>query len=298
MQEHGTVMLGKTNMDEFAMGSANITGYFGNVISPWKAMDVPSTPLDSGGSYGGSSAPVNAFLAMAALGSDTGGSVRQPASFTGIVGFKPTYGRCSIYGMIAFASSLDQAGERKSFYRSRSPPIYRVFERSSFLKISMIVLIMCYSSNTLSGVPFYILKVTVVRVFRSPCSVFFASSLWPPSSSVAIWRSKIQSPPVRFRRDFFPTPLIFADRRHRSSPRVSDLPALPIAKARSRCIVKKKHVAAPPGLLAALRRSRQGKKDGIHSEMKFSVEIAGVAGIGEALVDWDPDQDDLLDDEF
>ncbi|WP_375329905.1 Asp-tRNA(Asn)/Glu-tRNA(Gln) amidotransferase subunit GatA [Candidatus Tisiphia endosymbiont of Nemotelus uliginosus] len=110
VQEHGTIMLGKTNMDEFAMGSANITSYFGNVISPWKAVDAPSTPLVPGGSSGGASASVSAFLAMAALGSDTGGSVRQPASYTGVVGFKPTYGRCSRYGMIAFASSLDQAG--------------------------------------------------------------------------------------------------------------------------------------------------------------------------------------------
>lgn len=110
VQDHGTIMLGKANMDEFAMGSANITSYFGNVISPWKAIDAPTTPVVPGGSSGGSSAAVSSFLAMAALGSDTGGSVRQPASYTGIVGFKPTYGRCSRYGMIAFASSLDQAG--------------------------------------------------------------------------------------------------------------------------------------------------------------------------------------------
>ncbi|WP_341761860.1 Asp-tRNA(Asn)/Glu-tRNA(Gln) amidotransferase subunit GatA [Candidatus Tisiphia endosymbiont of Thecophora atra] len=110
VRDHGTIMLGKANMDEFAMGSANITSYFGNVISPWKAVDAPTTPVVPGGSSGGSSAAVSSFLAMAALGSDTGGSVRQPASYTGLVGFKPTYGRCSRYGMIAFASSLDQAG--------------------------------------------------------------------------------------------------------------------------------------------------------------------------------------------
>jgi len=105
----GAGMLGKLNLDQFAMGSSNETSAFGNVVSPWrrKGDDAPIAP---GGSSGGSSAAVAARLAPAATGTDTGGSIRQPAAFTGIAGIKPTYGRCSRWGIVAFASSLDQAG--------------------------------------------------------------------------------------------------------------------------------------------------------------------------------------------
>ncbi|MBK0329137.1 Asp-tRNA(Asn)/Glu-tRNA(Gln) amidotransferase subunit GatA [Rhodobacteraceae bacterium F11138] len=105
----GAVMLGKLNMDEFAMGSSNETSTYGNAISPWRRDD-DDAALTPGGSSGGSAAAVAADLCLAATGTDTGGSIRQPAAFTGTVGIKPTYGRCSRWGIVAFASSLDQAG--------------------------------------------------------------------------------------------------------------------------------------------------------------------------------------------
>jgi aspartyl-tRNA(Asn)/glutamyl-tRNA(Gln) amidotransferase subunit A len=105
----GAVMLGKLNNDEFAMGSSNETSAFGDVINPWRAKGSTEN-LVPGGSSGGSSSAVAARLCLGATGTDTGGSIRQPAAFTGIVGIKPTYGRCSRWGIVAFASSLDQAG--------------------------------------------------------------------------------------------------------------------------------------------------------------------------------------------
>ncbi|UWR87303.1 Asp-tRNA(Asn)/Glu-tRNA(Gln) amidotransferase subunit GatA [Phaeobacter inhibens] len=109
LQDSGAVMLGKLNMDEFAMGSSNETSVYGNAVSPWRRGN-DTAELTPGGSSGGSASAVAADLCLAATGTDTGGSIRQPAAFTGITGIKPTYGRCSRWGVVAFASSLDQAG--------------------------------------------------------------------------------------------------------------------------------------------------------------------------------------------
>src|SRR5258707_1436807 len=105
----GAVMLGKTNLDEFAMGSSNETSAFGPVFNPWRAKN-SNANLVPGGSSGGSATAVSANLCLAATGTDTGGSIRQPAAVTGTVGLKPTYGSCSRFGIVAFASSLEQAG--------------------------------------------------------------------------------------------------------------------------------------------------------------------------------------------
>ena len=122
----GAVMLGKLNMDEFAMGSSNETSRFGAVANPWRRNDGANAKLTPGGSSGGSAAAVAADLCLGATASDTGGSIRQPAAFTGTVGIKPTYGRASRYGMVAFASSLDQAG-----------PIAKTVEDSAILLEAM-----------------------------------------------------------------------------------------------------------------------------------------------------------------
>ena len=121
----GAVMLGKLNMDEFAMGSSNETSYYGPVVSPFRA-EGSNANLVPGGSSGGSAAAVAAWLCAGATATDTGGSIRQPAAFTGTVGIKPTYGRCSRWGTVAFASSLDQAG-----------PIARTVEDAAILMTSM-----------------------------------------------------------------------------------------------------------------------------------------------------------------
>jgi aspartyl-tRNA(Asn)/glutamyl-tRNA(Gln) amidotransferase subunit A len=122
----GAVMLGKLNLDEFAMGSSNETSRFGPVINPWKRSDGGNVALTPGGSSGGSAAAVAASLCLGATATDTGGSIRQPAAFTGTVGIKPTYGRASRWGIVAFASSLDQAG-----------PIAKTVEDSAILLQSM-----------------------------------------------------------------------------------------------------------------------------------------------------------------
>ena len=126
LKNAGAISLGKLNMDEFAMGSANLNSAYGPVINPLRASDNKEEELVPGGSSGGSAAAVAANMVMCATGTDTGGSIRQPASFCGVVGLKPTYGRCSRYGIVAFASSFDQAG-----------PVARTVEDSAIMLEAM-----------------------------------------------------------------------------------------------------------------------------------------------------------------
>jgi aspartyl-tRNA(Asn)/glutamyl-tRNA(Gln) amidotransferase subunit A len=176
--DDGALMLGKLNLDEFAMGSANITSAFGNVISPWSGPDPVNAArkLVPGGSSGGSAAAVSAHSAIAATGTDTGGSIRQPAAFTGLVGIKPTYGRCSRWGIVAYASSLDQAG-----------PITRNVKDAAILLRSMAGHDPKDSTSVKRAVPDYVaalqggiggLRVGIPKEYRAPGMPKEIESFW------------------------------------------------------------------------------------------------------------------------
>jgi aspartyl-tRNA(Asn)/glutamyl-tRNA(Gln) amidotransferase subunit A len=162
--DEGAVMLGKLNMDEFAMGSSNETSRFGPPINPWRRKG-DNAGLTPGGSSGGSASAVSGDLCLAATASDTGGSIRQPASFTGTVGIKPTYGRASRWGMVAFASSLDQAG-----------PIAKTVEDSAIL-----LDVMC-SHDPKDSTSFRSISLTGAQTFpevsKACASVFPRSTGW------------------------------------------------------------------------------------------------------------------------
>ena len=160
----GAVMLGKLNMDEFAMGSSNETSYYGPVVNPWRA-EGGNKDLVPGGSSGGSASAVAAWLCAGATATDTGGSIRQPAAFTGTVGIKPTYGRCSRWGTVAFASSLDQAG-----------PIARTVEDSALMLQSMAG----YDPNDSTSVDMAVPDVAaaVERARKGSRSVFQPNIAW------------------------------------------------------------------------------------------------------------------------
>ena len=175
LRRDGAVFLGKTNLDEFAMGSSNMTSAHGPVTNPWTRQG-DNRPLVPGGSSGGSAAAVAAGLCLGATATDTGGSIRQPAAFTGIAGIKPTYGRCSRYGIVAFASSLDQAG-----------PMARTVEDCAILLQSMSGFDPMDSTSADRPVPDFAaacargvkgLRIGIPREYRSPGIAPGIAALW------------------------------------------------------------------------------------------------------------------------
>ncbi len=171
----GAVMLGKTNLDEFAMGSANITSAYGHVENPWRRRG-DNRPLVPGGSSGGSAAAVAARAALAATGTDTGGSIRQPASFCGIVGLKPTYGRCSRWGIVAFASSLDQAGPMTRTVRDAAIMLQAMAGHDPRDSTSLPIPVPDFEAALSTGVRG--LKIGVPREYRLPGMDAEIEALW------------------------------------------------------------------------------------------------------------------------
>jgi aspartyl-tRNA(Asn)/glutamyl-tRNA(Gln) amidotransferase subunit A len=171
----GAVMLGKTNMDEFAMGSSNETSHFGPVFNPWRARNSNSN-LVPGGSSGGSAASVAGNLCLAATGTDTGGSIRQPAAVTGTVGLKPTYGRCSRFGIVAFASSLDQAGPMTRTVRDAAIMLKHMASVDPKDSTSVDVAVSDYEAGLESGVKG--LRVGIPREYRIDGAPPEIEALW------------------------------------------------------------------------------------------------------------------------
>ncbi|HEX3653181.1 MAG TPA: Asp-tRNA(Asn)/Glu-tRNA(Gln) amidotransferase subunit GatA [Rhizomicrobium sp.] len=171
----GGVMLGKTNMDEFAMGSSNETSYFKPVINPWRARN-SNENLVPGGSSGGSAAAVAGRLCLGATGTDTGGSIRQPAALSGIVGLKPTYGRCSRWGIVAFASSLDQAGPMARTVRDAAILLRHMASVDEKDSTSVDLPVPDYESDLDKGIKG--LRVGVPREYRIEGAAFEIDVLW------------------------------------------------------------------------------------------------------------------------
>jgi aspartyl-tRNA(Asn)/glutamyl-tRNA(Gln) amidotransferase subunit A len=171
----GAVMLGKTNMDEFAMGSSNETSTHGPVFNPWRAKN-SNANLVPGGSSGGSSAAVAAGLCLAATGTDTGGSIRQPAAVTGTVGLKPTYGRCSRWGIVAFASSLDQAGPMTQTVRDAAILLKSMASVDPKDSTSVNLPVPDYESELVGGIKG--LKVGIPREYRMDGAPPEIAALW------------------------------------------------------------------------------------------------------------------------